>query len=555
MSGGATRVVMKRNPYFWQVDTDGKQLPYIDQITFGISQDVKSLMLDAISGKIDIQDRHINSLPNKPTLVQNAQKGGYRLVELEASLLQPVPDLLQHHAQRPEDAGDVRQQGFPAERCRSASTARRSSTSSISGSPRPFQAGPRPSHPWYHEKYARQFTDHQRQGSQRDPATGSATSADAQGARLRPDGQKIFFAMDVIPTLYPDLVDTLELVKRHWAELGVDMKVNTLERALYYTRADNNDHDVQVWPGTGGLDPMLDPRDYFAQHRRAPATRSPGHSGTCRTARTAGAAGAPEEAHEAVRRRARDQRPEEAGRNHEGDLRHRGRELRDCRRVPGGHDLRRGQEQPAKTCRRRSGCLDVARIRARQCRSSISSGPDGDEGPAQAGPPYETTKSWVPDRMLLFIVKRLLWMVPSLFLASFLAFVLIELPPGDYRHELHRHTRGLERNRRPEHRERAARALRARPAAYRPVLEMDQRHRAPRRLRPVVRVAGAGQRADLGAHGADPHPDRGDVARHLGHRVADRGLSAVRNTPSVTISSPSSASSVSRSRPSCWRSS
>ena len=34
--------------------------------------------------------------------------------------------------------------------------------------------------------------------------------------------------------------------------------------------------------------------------------------------------------------------------------------------------------------------------------------------------------------MLLFIVKRLVWMVPSLFLASFLTFVLIQLPPGDY---------------------------------------------------------------------------------------------------------------------------
>ena len=41
---------------------------------------------------------------------------------------------------------------------------------------------------------------------------------DGQGFRLRPDGQKVFFAIDVIPTLYPDAVDTLELVKRHWAE-------------------------------------------------------------------------------------------------------------------------------------------------------------------------------------------------------------------------------------------------------------------------------------------------------------------------------------------------
>jgi peptide/nickel transport system permease protein len=34
--------------------------------------------------------------------------------------------------------------------------------------------------------------------------------------------------------------------------------------------------------------------------------------------------------------------------------------------------------------------------------------------------------------MLRFIAKRFVWMVPSLFAASFLAFVLIQLPPGDY---------------------------------------------------------------------------------------------------------------------------
>jgi len=55
-------------------------------------------------------------------------------------------------------------------------------------------------------------------------------------------------------------------VKRHWAEIGIDCKVNTIERSLYYTRGDNNEHDVAVWPGAGGLDPMLDPRDFFAQH-------------------------------------------------------------------------------------------------------------------------------------------------------------------------------------------------------------------------------------------------------------------------------------------------
>jgi peptide/nickel transport system permease protein len=34
--------------------------------------------------------------------------------------------------------------------------------------------------------------------------------------------------------------------------------------------------------------------------------------------------------------------------------------------------------------------------------------------------------------MLRFIITRVLWMIPSLFAVSFLAFVLIQLPPGDF---------------------------------------------------------------------------------------------------------------------------
>ena len=34
--------------------------------------------------------------------------------------------------------------------------------------------------------------------------------------------------------------------------------------------------------------------------------------------------------------------------------------------------------------------------------------------------------------MFVFIVKRLLWMLPFLIAISFLSFVLIQLPPGDY---------------------------------------------------------------------------------------------------------------------------
>ena len=75
-TGGATRVVMQRNPHFWQVDQNGQQLPYIDSLNFSIAQDVESLMLAALSGNLDIQERHIDSLQNKPPLSQNMHTGG-----------------------------------------------------------------------------------------------------------------------------------------------------------------------------------------------------------------------------------------------------------------------------------------------------------------------------------------------------------------------------------------------------------------------------------------------------------------------------------------------
>jgi peptide/nickel transport system substrate-binding protein len=264
-TGGATRVVMERNPYFWQVDQAGNQLPYIDRLTFNISQDVESLMLDAISGRLDIQERHIDTLQNKPTLSQNMQKGGYRLVELIASSAQQV----QIYLNMTHKNAQMREM-FANKEFRQALSLGINRKEIIDivylGQSQPWQTGPRPGHPWEHKQLGTQFTEHdpKKAGEMLDKL--GYNRKDSQGFRLRPDGQKIFFAVDVIPTLYPDAVDTLELVKRHWAEIGVDMKVNTIERALYYTRGDNNDHDAAVWPGPGGLDPMLDPRDYFAQH-------------------------------------------------------------------------------------------------------------------------------------------------------------------------------------------------------------------------------------------------------------------------------------------------
>ena len=82
---GATQVVMQRNPYFWQVDTEGNQLPYIDTLEMNVAQDNQAIVLEAIAGNIDMQRRRIDNLANKPVFAENAEKGDYKILDVVSS--------------------------------------------------------------------------------------------------------------------------------------------------------------------------------------------------------------------------------------------------------------------------------------------------------------------------------------------------------------------------------------------------------------------------------------------------------------------------------------
>ena len=69
----ARPVVFTRNPYYWKVDPSGRQLPYIDRVTFEI-YDIETINIKAINGEVGMQGRHI-SFQNYPLFMTNRAKG------------------------------------------------------------------------------------------------------------------------------------------------------------------------------------------------------------------------------------------------------------------------------------------------------------------------------------------------------------------------------------------------------------------------------------------------------------------------------------------------
>jgi len=70
-------VILERNPYFWEVDTAGNQLPYIDKLTFRDFTDAEVYVMWCVNGEIDCQGRHAGEFTNYTVLKEGEAQGGY----------------------------------------------------------------------------------------------------------------------------------------------------------------------------------------------------------------------------------------------------------------------------------------------------------------------------------------------------------------------------------------------------------------------------------------------------------------------------------------------
>jgi peptide/nickel transport system substrate-binding protein len=70
-----------RNPYYWRVDTEGNQLPYIDAIQVEIVADEQTRILNCSQGKYDTAFRICGGPNEIPFLSENAASGGYHFLE------------------------------------------------------------------------------------------------------------------------------------------------------------------------------------------------------------------------------------------------------------------------------------------------------------------------------------------------------------------------------------------------------------------------------------------------------------------------------------------
>ncbi|KKB12508.1 hypothetical protein VE25_06110 [Devosia geojensis] len=268
--GAGTQVIAQRNPYYFKVDTEGNQLPYMDTVTVDIISDNQVTLLKAANGDFDMVDSYIGFVTtpeNRGTFFDNQERGGYEFYEVlpnRANLMIISLNLTHKDPAKREIFNNL------AFRQALSTAINREEVVELVwlGQGLPYQTVERPESPLFDEEMATQFTQYDPELANQMLDEAGFAERDGNGIRLGPDGNPIQFTID-ISVLRQPWIDSAELIKGYWREIGIDLLINTSDTTALNQRVRANDHDAAVWSASGGADTIFDPKYYVPSSQDA----------------------------------------------------------------------------------------------------------------------------------------------------------------------------------------------------------------------------------------------------------------------------------------------
>lgn len=273
----ATLLTAPRSPYFFKVDTAGNQLPYIDTLQFTQHQAIDTLTLQALNGEIDYQYRHFGTLNNKSVFFDNQQKGAYALYSV-GSAQQPMIIYLNLSSVDPVLGPLFRNKDF---RIGLSYGVNRKELIDLLyyGQATPSQFAPSPKGPFANQQMSTQYTEYDPKKANEYLDKAGVNKRDSEGFRLRPDGKRLTILAEVATAPYAEQGDGMNLVKKTWKDIGVDLNVKLEDRTIQFNNKQANQHEIFVWAagGADGIDVILNCNAYFPDRSAASGTfQAPG---------------------------------------------------------------------------------------------------------------------------------------------------------------------------------------------------------------------------------------------------------------------------------------
>jgi peptide/nickel transport system substrate-binding protein len=247
---GEERFTFVRNPYYFKVDPECNQLPYIDERVFTLVTDPEVALLKTIDGEDSFSNREVSQPPNRAVYFDNMESGNYRFVGVVNSDFNSMLLHLKLNHPDEEIASILQDKNFRIGLSHAMDRQTVIDTIYI-GQGMPHQQAPRPESPFYNERLATQYTEFDV-----DAANAALDMVlpekDSDGFRLLPSGERFTFNVVVNQGFRPDWVDVMQIVERNWEEVGIDITPVVVGDDVWRVRAQDDDIHAYVWAGENG---------------------------------------------------------------------------------------------------------------------------------------------------------------------------------------------------------------------------------------------------------------------------------------------------------------
>jgi len=241
---GLEQTTAVRNPYYFKVDTEGKQLPYFERFIVTAAQNSELTLMKAIAGEIDFQAIYMQ-FSDYAVLKENEEQGDYTIIDWLIALPpcvnvnQSVQDPGLRELFRNAEFRHALSHGI--NRDESNDLFWHSLAKPENPTPNPLDVYYKPDAGWgttaleYDPDKANSMLD----------AIG-LDKRDGDGWRLRADGNRLQLVLETFPTSEASApaIDIFEQVASYWRELGIDAQSREIESSLWVQRANGNEMDL-----------------------------------------------------------------------------------------------------------------------------------------------------------------------------------------------------------------------------------------------------------------------------------------------------------------------
>ncbi|MCC6488243.1 MAG: ABC transporter substrate-binding protein [Candidatus Hydrogenedentes bacterium] len=252
----APRLVATRNPYYWKVDPEGNQLPYIDEIAYTEVQNPEILNFKAMTGDVDFQERGIDAA-NFSLFMSNRKKGGYRVLRD----INPTPTVIYVNQCSKDLALRPLLQDRRFRIALSVAINRAEIIDVIySGMAVPTRGVSTPFDPYYLPEFDEKYLEY-------DPARANALLDEigmqrgSDGMRRMPNGDPFVQILNVYPSETGTGSDLWQLVADYWREVGLEFVLKTDSAPLSQLQAKNGNSDFWAY-AAGAMHWVIDPQWY-----------------------------------------------------------------------------------------------------------------------------------------------------------------------------------------------------------------------------------------------------------------------------------------------------